>query len=163
MCGRVFRQVGFSMSRSIRQICGIDRQFGLFLVVAPIASLFAFVVAFWIEAWLRLDFQLSLYALRMVVIGGTLALVFHYLIATIPSIVVWGAVMRLTDLAGLSRQMGMRMAAVLTSFIASLLILVWARDPYYVNLVPRLTVVAVITSYLVIEVLLFYEKAAVRA
>ena len=90
-------------------------------------------------------------------------MIFHSLIATIPSIVVLGAVLRLTDLAGLSRQMGMRMAAVLTSFIASLLILVWARAPYYVNLVPRLTVVAVITSYLVIEVLLFYEKGGVRA
>ena len=90
-------------------------------------------------------------------------MIFHYLIATIPSIVVLGAVLRLTDLAGLSRQMGMRMAAILTSFIASLLILVWARDPYYVNLVPRLTVVAVITSYLVIEVLLFYEEGGVRA
>ena len=148
------------MPRFDRRLWGIDHQFGLFIAIAPMASLVVFAVLMASETVIRLDFSQGLAVLLVILSAGSIAMAFHYIVAILPSVVVWAVVMAITREAEIGRANGMRLAAVLTGGVASSLILIWLRDPDYLAMLPRLTAVAVISSYLTVEVLLFAENVA---
>lgn len=148
------------MPRFDRRLWGIDHQLGLFIAIAPMASLVVFALLMASETVIRLDFTQGLAVLVLVLSAGSFAMAFHYIVAIVPSVVVWAVVIGLTRKAGIRRANGMRLAAALTGVVASSLVFIWLRDPDYVAMLPRLTAVAVISSYLTVEVLLFAEHVA---
>ncbi|MFA9231680.1 MAG: hypothetical protein ACEQSU_13210 [Microgenomates group bacterium] len=150
------------MEKFDRRFWGLDSQFGLFLVIAPMASVVVFAAYTATDAAVKLDFEQGLFAFVAILIGSIAPLIFHYLVAIIPSAVVWALTTGLAKAVGFSSAAAVRFAAILTGLVAATLISVWARDSDYVAFLPRMIIIVLFSSYLTVEALMYFQKSATK-